>query len=204
MFASLRNIDTAFQQTKTLIWAALAFSCATNIGVAYYSYKTVSKSNNQIYLLNGDQLVTANAHDSRADRTVEAKAHVKQFHEYFFTLDPDQKAIESNINKALFLADNSAKREYNNLKEKGFYSELISASISMEIQVDSVVLSKTRPYTAITYANQTLTRATSLSRKRLVSECTLRDVTRSENNSHGFIIENWHVTQNVTLSTSNR
>ena len=201
MFASLKTIDTAYQQIKTLaiVFGILAFaSIATAI---YFGYKLSSAAANRIYVLEGGQLLTAGAHDSRTDRPVEARAHVKQFHELFFTLDPDQKAIESNVNKALFLADNSAKREYENLKEKGFYNDLISANISMEITVDSVVLSKNRPFTARTYAHQTLIRATSTTKRDLISECALRDVTRSENNSHGFIMENWRVLQNNTLST---
>lgn len=201
MFASLKTIDTAYQQVKTLAIAFLVFAFAAVGTIAYFAYRSTAAAANRIYVLEGGQLLTAGAHDSRSDRPVEARAHVKQFHELFFTLDPDQKAIESNVNKALYLADNSAKREYVNMKEKGFYNDLISANISMEITVDSVVLSKNRPFTARTYAHQVVTRATSTSTRSLVSECTLRDVTRSENNSHGFMMENWRVLQNPTLAT---
>lgn len=201
MFASLKTIDTGFQQVKAVVITVIVAAVVIVATVCYFSYKSTSAAANTIYLIEGGQLLTASAHDSRADRPVEARAHVKQFHELFFTLDPDQKAIESNVNKALYLADNSAKREYENLKEKGFYNDLISANISMEITVDSVVLSKNRPFTARTYAHQTLIRATSTTKRDLISECSLRDVTRSENNSHGFMMENWRVLQNNTLST---
>jgi conjugative transposon TraK protein len=201
MFASLKTIDTGFQQVKTVVITVIIAAVVLIITDRYFAYQTSAAAANRIYVLEGGQLLTAGAHDSRADRPVEARAHVKQFHELFFTLDPDQKAIESNMNKALYLADNSAKREYENLKEKGFYNDLISANISMEIVVDSVVLSKSRPFTARTYAHQTLIRATSTTKRDLISECALRDVTRSENNSHGFMMENWRVLQNNTLST---
>ena len=56
---------------------------------------------------------------------LEARDHVKMFHYYFFTLDPDDKVIQYNITKALYLADVSAKRQYDNLKENGYYSNLI-------------------------------------------------------------------------------
>lgn len=204
MFASLKTIDTGFQQVKSVVIAVIVAAVVLIITDRYFAYQTNAAAANRIYVLEGGQLLTAGAHDSRADRPVEARAHVKQFHELFFTLDPDQKAIESNINKALYLADNSAKREYENLKEKGFYNDLISANISMETTVDSVVLSKNRPFTARTYAHQTLIRATSTTKRDLISECSLRDVTRSENNSHGFIMENWRVLQNNTLSTISR
>lgn len=204
MFESLKTIDSAFKQVKTLAIIFIASCLVLAITVAYFSFQNSAAAANRIYVIEGGQLLTAGARDARADRPVEARAHVKQFHEDFFTLDPDQKAIDGNINKALYLADNSAKREYENLKEKGFYNDLIAANISMEITVDSVVLSKNRPFTARTYAHQRLIRATSITNRDLIADCTLRDVTRSENNPHGFIMENWRVLQNTTLSTISR
>jgi len=32
------------------------------------------------------------------------------FHYYFFTLDPDDKVIESNLKQALYLADRAAEK----------------------------------------------------------------------------------------------
>ena len=204
MFASLKTIDTAFKQVKVL---ALIFIVGV-LGLAgwalYLSYQTSAAATSHIYVLENGQLLTANAHDARADRPIEAKSHVKQFHELFFTLDPDEKAIDSHINKALYLADNSAKLEYENLKEKGFFNALIAANISQEIDIDSVVLTTVRPWTARTYAHQRIIRATSVSTKDLITECQLRDVTRSENNPHGFLIEDWRVIQNNMISTKSR
>lgn len=204
MFKSLQTLDTGFSQVKTVAVAVIlgAFLLCGFFGYLYFQGQMAS--NNRIYVLQGENLLVAGARDARADRPVEAKAHVKRFHELFFTLDPDQKAIDSNINKALYLADNSAKREYENLKEKGFYNDLIAANISMEITVDSVVLSKGSPFGATTYAHQRLIRATSIAKRNLISQCQLRDVTRSENNPHGFLIENWRVVQNNTEETLTR
>ena len=201
MFESLKTIDSAFKQVKALAIAFVAACLVLTVSVAYLSFRNSAAAANRIYVLERGQLLTAGARDARADRPVEARAHVRQFHEYFFTLDPDQKAIEGNIGKALYLADNSARVEYENLKERGFYNDLIAANISMEITVDSVVLGTGRPFTARTYAHQRLLRATSVTTRDLVADCTLRDVTRSENNPHGFLMENWRVQRNATLST---
>lgn len=201
MFDSLKNIDSATKQIKTQSIVFIGAALVMVIAMAYFSFQNSATAGNRIYLLEGGQLLTAVASDARSNRPVEARSHVKRFHELFFSLDPDQKAIDSNIDKALYLADNSAKREYENLKERGFYNDLISANISMEITVDSVVLSRNRPFSARCYAHQRLIRATSFTNRDLVAECTLREVTRSENNPHGFIMENWRVLQNNTLST---
>ena len=118
--------------------------------------------------------------------------HIKTFHHYFFTLDPDEKVIQSNISAALNLADESAKRAYDNLKEKGYFNNLIAANISQEIAVDSISLDLNQyPYPFRCYATQQLIRATSTITRKLVTSGTLRNVSRSDNNPHGFLIQQW-------------
>ena len=57
--------------------------------------------------------------DLSQNRPVEAREHIRRFHELFFTLSPDRAAIESNINRALFLVDKSAFAYYQDMQEKG-------------------------------------------------------------------------------------
>ena len=205
MFRSLKNIDSAYQQTKTL---ALLFMvlCASIAGYAVYAaQRTAREANAHIYVLDQGNLLTASSHNVKDNRPVEAQDHVKRFHEFFFTLDPDSKAIEHNVTQSLFLADESAKREYDNLKESGYYNDLIQANISQHIEVDSVAVNPTSyPYYAKCYAHEQIIRASSVTTRNLMSECYLRDVSRSTNNPHGFLMERWRVLQNNDLSTQPR
>lgn len=77
--------------------------------------------------------------DLSQNRPVEAREHIRRFHELFFTLSPDRAAIESNINRALFLVDKSAFAYYQDMQEKGYYNRVVSGNISQRIEVDSVV-----------------------------------------------------------------
>ena len=205
MFRSLKNIDSAYQQTKTL---ALLFMvlCASIAGYAVYaSQRTARLAQDHIYLLDQGQLLAATSHNVQDNRPVEAQDHVKRFHEYFFTLDPDSKAIESNVTQSLLLSDESAKRAYDNYKESGYYNNLIQANISQHITVDSVTINPaTYPYYAKCYATEQIIRSSSVTTRNLVSECYLRDVSRSSNNPHGFLMERWRVLQNIDLSTQPR
>ncbi|GAB3307661.1 conjugative transposon protein TraK [Hymenobacter tenuis] len=205
MFRSLKNIDSAYQQTKTL---ALLFMllCLGVAGYAVYaSQRTAREAQGRIYVLDQGNLLLAVSHNVKENRPVEAQDHVKRFHEYFFSLDPDAKAIEYNISQALFLADQSARRAYDNLKESGYYNDLIQANISQDIKVDSVVIrAASYPYYAKCYAHEQIIRASSVTTRNLISECYLRDVSRSTNNPHGFIMERWRVLQNKDLRTDRR
>ena len=76
--------------------------------------------------------------DVQQNRPVEAREHIRRFHELFFTLSPDKSAIESNIQRALYLSDESAIGYYRNLQEKGYFNRMIAGNISQTLTVDSI------------------------------------------------------------------
>lgn len=123
----------------------------------------------------------------------------------FLTLDPDDRVIEANITKALYLADASAKRQYDNLKEGRYYSNIISGNISQEIFTDSIRIDINQyPFYFRYYAKEKLIRTSSIVTRSVITEGYLRNVSRSDNNPHGFLIEKWNTLENKDLKTENR
>ena len=59
---------------------------------------------------------------------------MRRSHELFFTLSPDKNAIESNISRALLLADKSAYNYYRDFSEKGYYNRIIAGNINQVVQ----------------------------------------------------------------------
>lgn len=53
----------------------------------------------------GKSLMLALSQDMQQNRPVEAREHIRRFHELFFSLSPDKSAIESNVERALYLSD---------------------------------------------------------------------------------------------------
>jgi conjugative transposon TraK protein len=105
----------------------------------------------------------------------------------------------------LYLADNTAKRVYDDLKESGYYSGIISGNISQGIIIDSIQISvASYPYYFRCYAQQQIVRPTSILTRSLVTEGNLRNVSRSDNNPHGFLIERWRTIENKDITTENR
>ena len=197
MFQQLKNIDTAFRHIKAFS-IVMILTCMLISGFSLVkSYQAVEAAQNRIYILANGQAMEAVAAGRKDNIRVEAKDHIKTFHQYFFTLDPDDKVIQTNISKALYLADGSAKAQYDNLKESGYYSNLISANISQEVRVDSVDLNvNAYPYFFRCYSTQKLIRSTSTATRSLVTQGYLRNVSRSDNNPHGFLIERWETISN--------
>ncbi|MFR1446029.1 conjugative transposon protein TraK, partial [Acinetobacter baumannii] len=66
----------------------------------------------KVYVLSNGRAAEVFAVSRRENIAVEARDHVARFHELFFSLDPDEKAIANTIRKALYLSDGSAKKQY--------------------------------------------------------------------------------------------
>lgn len=205
MFRKMKNIDTAFRYVRGFTMLVIAGCVLISGFTIYKSMGLVSQMQQRIYILANGKALEAYASERKDNVPVEAKDHVRTFHWHFFTLDPDDKVIKVNVTKALYLADESAKKTYDNLKENGFYSGLISGNISQTIRIDSVMVDiNTYPYPFRCYGTQSIVRPTSITTRSLITEGTLRNVSRSDNNPHGFLIERWSTIENRDLKTENR
>lgn len=197
MFQQLKNIDTAFRHVR-IFSIVMIIGCLLLSGFSLVkSYQATEAAQNRIYILANGKALEAFSAGRKDNILVEARDHIKTFHQYFFSLDPDDEVIKTNVTKALYLADQSAKAEYDNLKESGYYSNLISANMSQEINVDSVQIDINQyPYSFRCFSTQKLIRSTSTAVRNLLTEGYLRNVARSDNNPHGFLIERWKTVSN--------
>jgi conjugative transposon TraK protein len=205
MIKQLKNIDTAFNHIRTFS-IVLLVGCITLCGfTVYQSYELVNNTQSKVYILANGKALEAFASDRKENIPVEARDHVKMFHFYFFTLHPDDKVIQTNLNKALYLADRSAKAQYDNLRENSYYANIISGNVSQEISIDSINIdTKTYPYYFRCTAKQRIIRTTSVVTRTLITEGLLRNVQRSDNNPHGFLIERWNTIENKDVKVENR
>ena len=203
MFKKMKNLETAFQHVRTfsIVIVIAAFAA---IGFMAWQIKSISVAlQSKVYILSGNTAWSAVAADKSTYLPMQARGHVRAFHEAFFTLDPDDKVIRQNLSKALYLADGSAKKVYDSLSASGYYSGIIAGNISQRINVDSVqVDTRSAPYHFRCYATLHLIRSTSNVSQSLVTEGDLREVTRSDNNLLGFLVERWNTVENKVLTVS--
>ena len=205
MFRKAKNIDSAFSQVRVFSLATIAGTLLISSYIIYNSYQLANSAQKRIYILANGKALEVYAADRKDNVPVEARDHVKMFHHYFFTLDPDEKVVQSNITKALYLADATAKQQYDNLKENGFYTNLISGNISQEIQSDSIIINIGKyPYYFRYKGQQKIIRPTTIVTRSLITEGYLRNVSRSDNNSHGFLIERWKTIENNDIRIEQR
>lgn len=180
------------------------------MGVSSYvftlSMELVEGSRQKIYVLdNGKSLLMALREDISENRNAEARDHVKRFHELFFTLEPDREYIEKNIREALHLSDASAMSQYQAFKENNLYNQVIASNISMTLQTDSITLDfSSYPYQFSYYGKQKIVRKSNITIRNLICTGKLRNISRTDNNPHGFLMENWRIEENKDLETIRR
>lgn len=205
MFTQMKNIDSAFRYVRGFCMLLILVTTVIGCYSIYKSFQMVNQVQARVYVLSNGKVLEAFAAERKENIPVEAKDHIKTFHIYFFSQDPDDKVIAANMRKALYLADASAKRQYDNLRESGYYTNLIASNISQTISIDSVNLDINQiPYHFRCYGVQQIIRSTSTVTRTLITEGYLRNVARSENNPHGFLIERWETIENRDIKVQSR
>ncbi len=205
MFQKMKNIDTAFKYVRLFTILIVGGSLLLDGFVFFKSYELSVATQNKIYVLANGKVIEAFSSVRKDNLVVEAQDHIKRFHEYFFTLSPDDGQIKATIRKALYLADGSARNVYGSLQENNYYAQMISGNVSQDITMDSVQINtNVYPYYFRCYGTEKITRPVSITYRDLITEGYLREVPRSDNNPHGFLIEKWSILENKDLKTINR
>lgn len=195
----LQNIDTSLKSMRVITLGSLVF-CGLFCGFIYTKSMTqVEESRNKVYLLsNGDALELVRSRSGKDNITAEIKNHITMFHQFFYDLDPDPVDIKTRIGKALYLIDDSGKQIHYKREEALYYHQLINGSISTRVFIDSIALSldQDNKYQCKIYAWQKFTRSSGVTEKRIDAECSIRNVARTDNNPHGFLIEQYRLINN--------
>lgn len=158
----------------------------------------VADSQKKVYVLDGNVPVLVNQTTMDETLDVEAKSHVEMFHHYFFTLAPDDKYIKYTMEKAMYLVDETGLAQYNTLKERGFYSNILGTSAVFSVYCDSVAFNPgSMEFTY--YGRQRIERRSNILMRELVTAGTLKRVPRTDNNPHGLLITNWRTLLNKDI-----
>lgn len=201
--AVLKKLENKIKLVLIVTGLFLIGCIVISLGSLFIARGMVADAHKKIYVLDGTVPVLVKQTTMDETFGVEAKSHVEMFHNLFFTLAPDDKYIDYTIKKAMYLIDESGLAQYNALKEKGFYNNIIGTSTICSIFCDSIKLDE-KKLTFTYYGRQRIERRTSILMRQLITAGSLRRVPRTENNPHGFIIFGWRTLVNKDLSENQK
>ena len=104
----IKNIEAKIRLATFIAGASLATALLMVMTVSFFAYKQVGNARKSVYILDANNVpMSAQQTDVEVNRPVEYRAHINLFHSLFFTLAPDDKFIEYQMKKAMYLIDES-------------------------------------------------------------------------------------------------
>lgn len=194
----IKNLENKIKLVM-IVCALVVTGCVIiSLSSLFVARGMVDDAHKKVYVLDGTVpvLVQRTTMDETLD--VEAKSHIELFHHLFFTLAPDDKYIKYTMDKAMYLVDETGLAQYNSLKEKGFYNNIMGTSAVFSIFCDSINLDMDKMQFTY-YGRQRIERRTNILMRQLVTAGELKRVPRTENNPHGLLITNWRTLLNKDL-----
>lgn len=194
----IKNIETKIRLATWVACGSFLTSIILSTLFGGLAYQQVKEARKSIYILSNNIPLQATQSDMQANRPVEYRADIDLFHSLFFSLTPDDKYIDYQLKKAMYLVDESGVEQYNDLKENGFFNSILSSSSVLTLQTDSIHLDMSRHYFRY-YGHLKIDRRSSTVVRSLITEGYLKDIPRSDNNPHGVLICNWKTLENKDL-----
>lgn len=194
----IKNLEDKVKLVTIITTAVIVGCVVISIGAFVTATNMVIDSQKKIYVLDGNVPILVSRTTMEETTEVEARSHVEMFHHYFFTLAPDDKYIKYTMEKAMYLVDETGLAQYNTLKEKGFYNNIMGTSAVFSIFCDSIKLDVDKMEFTY-YGRQRIERRTSILTRELVTAGKLKRVPRTENNPHGLLIIGWRTLLNKDI-----
>jgi len=199
--ALIKNIESKIRLAGRVAVLSFATSVLLVAIMAIFFFGQMSEARKTIYILDRDVPILAKQTDQQVNRPVEYRAHVDLFHSTYFTLTPDDRHIEYQMKKAMYLIDETGVQQYNNLKEKGYFTQIMASSAVLTLETDSIYMDVSKKYFRY-YGKQRIERKSATAIRSLVTEGYLHDVPRSQNNPHGIIIQRWKTLENKDIENT--
>lgn len=124
----LQNIENKIKLVMVISSLFLAGCVIVSLGSIIIARGMVADAQKKVYVLDSNVPILVRQTTMEETLDVEAKSDIEMFHQFFFTLAPDDQYIKYTIEKAMYLVDETGMAQYNALKEKGFYNNIIGTS----------------------------------------------------------------------------
>ena len=187
-----KNIFDVLRINRFIVLSTIACSALTCVISIFMTIKIHRESQNNAFVVNGEgDVVPLKLIDQRENLEVEALAHLELFHRYFYDLDANN--YKKQIDKALWLGNNSVSDLFRQKQADGVYNRLLQYSLVQKvIKIESQLDIKREPYLFKTLTVFQINRGTITDTYELTTTGNLIHVDRNfPNNPHGLLITNF-------------
>lgn len=197
------DITKSERRSNRLILLSLVSMLSCALFCMYFIYRTNESAKNGFFLLdNGQKLATVRIKDYKRAIDILCEGHISNFHELFFSFEPDLEFIKKNIEeKALYMVDHSGKRLYNRLIDQDYYEDIAKSDYSIEIEKDSIIIDySSYPFSFQFIGKQKIEKDGETKYRNLITSGYITETKSTINNLNGLKIIRFDVLNNQDLS----
>ena len=199
----VKNLENKINLVMIICSLVILGGVIISIASIWPASRMVNDAQQKVYVLDGNVPILVERSTMEETFDVEAKSNIERFHHLFFNLARDDKYIKYTMEKAMYLVDETGLAQYNTLKEKGFYSNIMGTSSVFSIFCDSIKFNEeSMEFTY--YGRQRIERRTNILTRQLVTAGQLKRVPRTDNNPHGMLITNWRTLLNKDIESKSK
>ncbi len=201
-YTIFNDLSKIHRRSTNMLILSLSFMFCCALFCIYIVYRTNESVKNRFYLLDKGQKVAAvRIVDPKRALNILCLGHIGNFHELFFSLEPDLQFIKRNIEgKALYMIDHSGKRLYNRLVDQNYYEDVAKSEYSIEVEQDTIMIEySTYPYSFRFVGKQKITKNGETEFRNLETTGYIAETKSTPNNLNGLKIIHFNVVDNNDL-----
>jgi hypothetical protein len=187
-----QNIYTVLKLNRLVVLAVVICGLLSSAFSLWVAVSTNRKALNAAFAINTDgSIIPLKLVTQKENFRVEALAHLDLFHTYFYNIDPSN--FEKNLEKALWLGNDSVSNLYLQKKAEGVYNRLVQYSLVQKVlTIDSELEEKEDSYHFRSTVIFEIERGSVVDTYELVSTGKLLLIDRHfPNNPHGLLITDY-------------
>jgi len=187
-----KNIFDVLRTNRFIVLATVGCSALVCVVSILMTIKIHREFQNNAFVVSnkGDAIPLKIVHQ-RENFEVEALAHLERFHRYFYNLDANN--YKKQVEKALWLSDNSVADLFRQKQAEGVYNRLLQYSLVQKvISIQSHVEIDSEPYRFKTVTIFQINRGAITDTYELISSGNLINVDRNfPHNPHGLLVTDY-------------
>ena len=166
--------------------------------IVYYMYtRAVEKAIDRVYIARDFSL------ERIEDKRAMASGHVQNFYKLFFEIDAGN--YKKNLNDALELVGESGKELAQVYANNKYYERIVSNNLWIGVNIDSIkILNNDPPFVAMVYAKRVIRSAYGTKYTQLNAEMEVHQVSNTVKNPFGMMIENFRITDDRDMFTTEK
>ena len=187
-----RHIYKVLRLNRFIVLSVIVIGFATSLVSLLQVRKIQQQFLDKAFVVSCEGFVTPlSLVEEKENLFVEARAHLDQFYRYFYELNTSN--YESNLEKALWLGNESIDQVYRQKKSNGVYNRLLQYSLVQQVySINSELDLTTYPYKFSSVIEFHVNRGNTTDHYRLTTSGNLIKVDRQfPNNPHGLLITNY-------------